>query len=282
MLKEPLLHFVVLGATIFGLFGLVGKQEIQAPAKIVVSAAQIANFSDGFARTWRRSPTERELQGLVEDYIREEVFYREGKAAGLDRDDVIIRRRVRQKMEFIVEDVVFAEPNEDELAAYFTANPHKFKIEDRLTFRHVFLSTAKRANTMESDVQQIATALAQAGAGLAVSTPGDPFLLGDEFLGVSQSDVESVFGGSFAKQLFATEKGRWLGPITSGYGQHFVFVNDRKLGSLPPLDTVRQAVHREWANARRFEATQKIYSTLRDRYDVVIETRPDMAPKIDP
>ena len=104
LLREPLLHFLVIGAALFGLYGLVGKKEAE-PAKIVVSAERVANLADRFARTWRRPPTQEELDGLVEDDIRDEVFYREGRAAGLDRDDVVIRRRVRQKMEFLAEDM---------------------------------------------------------------------------------------------------------------------------------------------------------------------------------
>jgi hypothetical protein len=104
LLREPLFQFVLLGGALFGLFHLVDNRKAGAPEKIVISSARIANLADGFARTWQRPPGTEELHGLVEDYIRDEVFYREGRAAGLDRDDVIIRRRVRQKMEFFAED----------------------------------------------------------------------------------------------------------------------------------------------------------------------------------
>ena len=120
-----MLHFLVLGAALFGLFGLVGKKDAE-PAKIVVSASRVANLADRFARTWRRPPTRQELQGLVEDYIRDEVFYREGRAAGLDRDDVVIRRRVRQKMEFLAEDMAAGEPSEEQLAAYLALHRNGF------------------------------------------------------------------------------------------------------------------------------------------------------------
>src|SRR6476620_5245925 len=129
---------------LFALHGLTGKRSADAPEKIVVSASQVANLGDGFARTWRRPPSEQELQGLIEDYIRDEVFYREGRAAGLDRDDVIIRRRVRQKMEFLAEDL--SEPSEEQLAAYLEANPERFRTEDHLTFHQVFLSATRHAS----------------------------------------------------------------------------------------------------------------------------------------
>jgi PPIC-type PPIASE domain len=237
----------------------------------------VANLADGFTRTWRRPPTEQELQDLVENYIRDEVFYREGKAAGLDRDDVVIRRRVRQKMEFIAEDMVGAEPSEEQLRAYLASHPERFRIEDRLRFRHVFLSATKRASTIEGDVKQIANVLAHADAPADTASLGDPFLLGYEFNAVPQSEVARTFGESFANQLAVLEQGRWQGPISSSFGQHFVFINEWAHGGLPPFDAVRQAVHREWANARRLEAVEKLYHTLKERYEIVVEAPPAKA-----
>ncbi len=215
LLREPLLQFLVLGGALFGLYNLVGKKTDAAPAKIVVSSVRIANLADGFARTWQRQPSKEELQGLVDDYIRDEVFYREGRAAGLDRDDVVIRRRV--------------------------------------------------------DV------LARTDAGVKATALGDPFLLGEEFHTVSQNDVARMFGESFAKRISVLEQGRWQGPISSAFGQHFVFVSQRIPGSLPTLDAVRQAVRREWANASRVEAEQKLYGSLRARYEIVVEAQPAKA-----
>ena len=271
LLREPLLQFLVLGAVLFALHGLVGKRNAEAPDKIVVSASRIANLGDGFARTWRRPPSEQELQGLIDDYIRDEVFYREGRAAGLDRDDVIIRRRVRQKMEFLAEDMSVPEPSDEQLAAYLASNAERFRGEDQITFHQVFLSATRRANTIESDSKQVASVLARADGAVDATALGDPFLLGEEFRGVSPSRVTSTFGEGFAAQIFAMEAGRWQGPIASGFGQHFVFISERASGSLPPLDAVRPAVRREWANARRLEAERKLYASLRDRYQIVVE-----------
>ncbi|MEH2471527.1 hypothetical protein V1281_007285 [Nitrobacteraceae bacterium AZCC 2161] len=271
LLREPLLQFLVLGAMLFALYGLAGKRSAEAPEKIVVSASRVANLGDGFARTWRRLPNEQELQGLIEDYIRDEVFYREGRAAGLDRDDVIIRRRVRQKMEFLADDMSVPEPSDGQLAAYLASNPERFRAEDQLTFHQIFLSATRRVNTIDSDSKQIASILARADVAADATVLGDPFLLGEEFRNVSPSKVRSLFGESFAKQISVMEKGRWQGPISSGFGQHFVFISERVSGNLPPLDAVRPVVHREWANARRLEAEQKLYASLRNRYEIVIE-----------
>jgi hypothetical protein len=262
---------------LFALYGLAGKRSSEAPEKIVVSASRVANLGDGFARTWRRSPNEQELQGLIEDYIRDEVFYREGRAAGLDRDDVIIRRRVRQKMEFFADDMSILEPSDEQLAAFLASNPERFRAEDQFTFHQVFLSTARRANTIESDSKQVASILAQADGTVDATVFGDPFLLGEEFRRASPSKLMSIFGEAFSKQIAAMEKGRWQGPVSSGFGQHFVFISERISGNLPRLDDVRPAVRREWANARRLEVEQKLYASLRNRYEIVVEAPPARA-----
>ncbi|MGZ6023261.1 MAG: peptidylprolyl isomerase [Rhizomicrobium sp.] len=271
LLREPLLQFLALGTVLFALHGLVGKRSAEAPEKIVVSASRIAKLGDGFARTWRRPPSEQELQGLIEDYIRDEVFYREGRAAGLDRDDVIIRRRVRQKMEFLAEDMSVPEPSDEQLAAYLASNPARFRAEDQITFHQVFLSATRRANTIESDSKQVESILARTDGAVDATALGDSFLLGEEFRGVSPSQLTSMFGEDFAVQIFAMETGRWQGPISSGFGRHFVFISERASGSLPPLDAVRPAVHRELANAQRLEAERKLYASLRERYEIVVE-----------
>ena len=277
LLKEPLFQFLVLGAALFGIFHLVDRNKTEAPARIIISSARIANLADGFARTWRRPPSQQELQGLVDDYIRDEVFYREGRAAGLDRDDVIIRRRVRQKMEFLAEDLSVREPSEEQLASYLASNPQRFKTEDRLSFPQVFLSATRRAAAMDDDSKRLASALARADAAVDTTTLGDPFLLGDEFHAVSLSEVAGIFGDDFAKRISAMEQGRWQGPIASSFGQHFVYIGERIAGSIPPLGEVREAVLREWLNARRLEAERKLYDSLRERYQIVVEAPPAMS-----
>jgi hypothetical protein len=271
-MREPLFQFLVLGTALFGLFQVLDKKKAEAPGKIVVSSARIDNLADGFARTWRRAPSKEELQVLVDDYIRDEVFYREGRAAGLDRDDVIIRRRVRQKMEFFAEDIAAQEPDDDELAAYLKSHVDRFKTEERITFRQIFLSANRRSRAIDDDSKHVANALAGADATLDGSSLGDPFLLGDEFKAASQTDVVGIFGDDFAKRISAFEPGRWQGPVRSSFGQHFVYISERTPGTVPPLDSVREAVRREWSNGRRLDAEQKLYSSLRERYDIVVET----------
>jgi hypothetical protein len=163
------------------------------------------------------------------------------------------------------------EPSDEQLAAYLASYPARFRTEDQLTFHQVFLSAARRANTLDNDSKQVASILVRADRPVDAAGLGDPFLLGEEFRDVSPSKVTSIFGDSFAKQIFAMEKGQWQGPISSGFGQHFIFLSERISGNLPALDDVRPAVRREWANARRLEAEQKLYASLRNRYEIVVQ-----------
>jgi hypothetical protein len=202
LLREPLLQFLVLGAMLFAAYHLVGRQDVEAPEKIVVSSSRIANLADGFARTWRRPPSEQELQGLIEDYIRDEVFYRAGRAAGLDRDDVVIRRRVRQKMEFLAEEVSAPQPTEAQLADFLASNPERFRKEDRLTFQQLYLNPSQRAGAIDRDIEHISAVLARGETAIDTAGLGDPFLLGDEFRDVSLRDTTNSFGDGFAPKSF--------------------------------------------------------------------------------
>ena len=181
LLREPLLHFLVLGAALFGLYGLIGKKEAEAPAKVVISSERVANVADRFARTWRRAPTQQELQGLVEEEIRDEVFYREGRAAGLDRDDFLIRRRVRQKMEFLAEDMAAADATEEQLAAYLASNSERFRTDDRLTFHHIFLSGSRRGSALEGDARKMPRPLSARTAPRRRPSSEIPFCLAKRF-----------------------------------------------------------------------------------------------------
>jgi hypothetical protein len=278
LLSEPLLHFLVLGAALFGLFGLVGKKQTEQRATIVVSTAQIENLWSGFARVWQRPPTAQELQGLIEDHIRSEVYYREAKSLGLDRDDVVIRRRLQLKMEVMAEGMTATEPSDEELKAYLAAHPDKFRSEDRVSFRQVFFSAGRRTEPRD-DAKQVISKLADGK--IEIAAIGDRFLLGDTFRAMTRSEASRSFGVDFANQLVALEPGRWQGPIASSYGLHFVFVDEREHGTLPPLDAIRQAVSRELINARRIEAQDKLYRALRDRYEITVEAPPAAAARND-
>lgn len=271
-IREPLAHFLILGAGLFLAFQLVNGPGVENPGKIVVTQGKIEHLSALFARTWQRPPTEQELQGLIQEYVREEVLYREGMAIGLDRDDTVIRRRIRQKMEFIAADVAAqAQPTETELREYLEQHPDAFRIPPRLTFRQVYLNPDRRGDALGSDAQRLLEELNKAEAEADMANLGDSILLDHEFKAVTSSEVARTFGERFAAQVAQLPVGQWNGPVTSGYGVHLVLVEERTPGRLPALNEVRNAVEREWASVRRLEAREKFYRDLLKRYTVTIE-----------
>jgi len=196
----------------------------------------------------------------------------EAIALGLDRDDTVVRRRLRQKMEFISHDLTAQlAPTDDELRAYLANHADAFRVEQRFTFSHVYFHPDRRGDDLERDVQRLLVELHQAGRHVEVATLGDSFLLDQDFKAASRSEVARVFGKPFAAQLWQLEPGTWQGPVTSGYGVHLVFIRERTEGYIPPLDDVRDAVRREWANAQRLEANEQFYQRLRQRYTVTVE-----------
>jgi hypothetical protein len=279
ILKEPLLHFLLLGAVIFAAYSLVSKGAGGEPGKIVVTQGQLASMMVGFTRTWQRPPTREEWEGLIRDRVREEVYYREALALGLDKDDLIIRRRLRQKMEFVTDDVVAqAEPGEAELAEFLAKHPDRFRVEPRFTFRQVYLNPAKHGENLARDTAQLLAQLNQAGGKIDISALGDSFLLEHRFEAEPASEIGKQFGEKFAAKLGELSPGQWQGPVESGFGVHLVLVSERLEGRLPALADVRDAVRREWANVKRLETNEQFYQELLKRYAVTIE-RPQLAAK---
>ena len=279
ILREPLLHFVLLGAAIFAAYSLVSQPSGEEPGNIVISAGQVTAIELGFTRTWHRPPTREELEGLLRDRVREEVYYREAMALGLDKDDTIIRRRLRQKLEFLTDDVVAeAHPTDAALNAYLAAHPDSFRVPREFTFSQVYLNPDKHGEHLVRDTAVLLARLNQAGGKADVSALGDAFLLGHTFAALTTAEVSTQFGEQFAAQLAELSPGQWQGPVESGYGVHLVLVSDRTEGRVPRLDEVRDAVAREWDNARRLVANDTLYEEMLKRYAVSIEAPRVTAP----
>lgn len=271
MLREPLLHFLLLGAAIFVLFSFVsGRNEAPRDA-IVVSPGKIAHLGVLYERTWGRAPTRAELQGVVDDFVREEAAYREAMAAGLDLDDTIIRRRLRQKVEFLAEDFARqTEPSDAELAAYLAEHPEDFRVEPRIAFRQVYLNPETRGGSLEAEVRELLAAL-NGDPALDAATVGDHILLQHGYADASARDVANLFGSRFAASLFDLPPGVWHGGIESSYGVHLVRVDVRIDGRVPELAEVRDAVRREADNVRREDAIEEFYREMLGRYEIRIE-----------
>jgi hypothetical protein len=223
-------------------------------------------------RTWQRPPTQQELQGLIEDHIKEEVLYREALALGLNQDDTIIRRRLRQKMEFLVEDVAAGvEPTDSELQAFLDKNPTVFRVQGKVSFSHIYLSRDRRGGSVHRDAERLLRELGNGNGRVDPAKMGDPFLLPHNFQSLRETEVVKLFGQVFGARVLDLELGRWTGPVESGYGVHLVLVRERTEGRLPQLADVRGAVQREWLAARRREANEAFLRRLRNKYTVIVE-----------
>jgi hypothetical protein len=269
LLREPLLHFLLIGALLFVVFGLKQGPATQSSNRIVVDAGQIEQLAAQFQRTWMRPPTPKELDGLIESLVRDEIYYREALALGLDKDDPVMRRRMRQKLEFIFEDLTAETPTEAQLSEYLQDNADYFRIEPRVTFQQLYLNPDDRADPA-GDARRLLTSLQDDGADPA--TAGDPSLLPFEMTLASTSEIARNFGREFAEELSRMPPGDWQGPVQSGLGTHVIRVLDREEGRLPDLAEVRPLVEREWLANRREELRDLSYNRLREGYEVVVES----------
>ena len=266
--REPLLHFLLIGAMLFILFDLTREESSDPANRISVSQSQVEQLAARFTRTWLRPPTEQELSGLIESYVRDEIYYREALAMGLDRNDPQVRQRMRLKLEFLLEDLTAQQPPTDEvLETYLQQNPDRFRIEPRLSFRQLYLNLDRGA-ALEADAERI---LGQLEAGEATETLGDPTMLPEEQTAVPEHIIARSFGERFAKAVMELGPGSWQGPLYSGLGAHLVLVTDRKEGYLPELAEIRDEVEQEYLAERRKELKDLAYRKLREGYEVVIE-----------
>jgi hypothetical protein len=275
LLQEPLLHFLLLGAALFIAYARISRSgDRRAPDEIVVTVGQVEHLAAGFAKTWQRAPSAAELKGLIDDWVREEIATREAIAMGLDQGDSVIRRRLRQKLEFVSEDIAAeSEPTNADLGAYLQAHPDSFRVEPRLTFRQVCFDPDKRGDHLARDVAQALALLTSDAAAADRSVLGDSLLLEESFQSTPVGEIGKQFGEKFAESLVGLAPGRWHGPVESGYGVHLVRVTERTEGRVPELAEVRDAVRREWANARRIQCNRDFYQALLQRYTVTVEMR---------
>lgn len=271
LLREPLLHFLLIGAVLFLIYGWLnpggGSGDRQ---RIEITPAVVDRLEESWTSQWRRPPDPEELASLIDAYIREEIFYREALALGLDNDDSIIRRRLAQKMEFLTEDVITQAPvTVAELRDFFAANREQFAEPARVSFVHLYFSPDRRGGEARNDAQLALDELRAAGT-VDAGERGDPFLMQSDYRGLSQRDAAQLFGASFAEALFALPPGEWQGPIESGFGWHLVRVLDRQETRIPDFEAVRDRVEQEF-NYQRYRAVQDdVYQRLRSQYDIVL------------
>jgi len=271
-LREPLLHFLLIGALLFVLFGLKNDGISDQSKRIVFSQDDIQRLSLLWQKQRQRPPSQTELKGLIEQQIREQVMYREALAMGLDKNDSIVRRRLAQKVEFISSDLAAQiEPSEADLAEYLSSHAEQFKIPGDISFVQIYLSTDKRGANTEKEAKRLLLELKNAGHDADITSLGDPFMFGQKHEQRNEHDVSRLFGKNFTRKIFSLPTGSWQGPVRSAYGLHLVQIKNKTASRPAELANVRDKVRDEWINQQRKIIDRAFYNSLRQRYEIIIE-----------
>jgi len=269
LIKEPVVQCLAIGALLFAAYSIFGPKEDSADKQfVVVSTALVESLEASFRATWQRPPTADEREGLIQDYIAEEILYREARKLGLDQDDTVIRRRLRQKMEFLLQDSLAA-PGEPELVIYFEENKARYTTADSYAFNQIFLG-ATASTVQQQEWQALAKSLNDGGA-VSLEALAQPTLLPESMPLTPAPAIERVFGASFTASLEGLERGRWHGPIQSAYGWHLLRLDRSAGGELPAFESVRGLVERDVIYERQKGAQAELIERLKQGYEITVE-----------
>jgi hypothetical protein len=271
LLREPLLHFAVIGVILFGSYSWLKDESVEATAvePVHIGEGDVRWLKQTWSGQWQRQPTAGELKGLVDDLLNEKLMAREAEEMGLEQDDTIIRRRLAQKLKFLVDDTAqLAEPTEAELRQFYAANPARFETPGRLSFRQFYFNPEHRTDA----AAEATAALARLNMNVENDMiEGDRLLIGDSLDDTDELAVSGMFGADFAREVFALSPGQWRGPVKSGYGFHLVLVTQRTPTAPKPFDTVKDAVVAEWRSAKQVELSRDYLVELRKKYGVELD-----------
>ncbi len=272
-IRDPLVQFIALGVVLFLAWAAASDLfAVDESRRIVMGEADIELLADGWQRQWQRPPTTEELQALVDARVREEVLYREAQAMGLDVNDVVVRRRMVQKMELLSQDLaLLVDPTDQELQAFFAENRDDYLVPPRISFSHVYFNVDQRGAAVESDARRVLSELESADPP-PVSAPelGDRFMLPYDYRLQAPSEIQRSFGSGFADDLLDLEPG-WHGPIGSGYGLHLVNITERVESRVPEYEEVRDRLVNDFNRVRRDRANEALYEGLSEGYEIEID-----------
>jgi hypothetical protein len=282
LLREPLVHFMFIGAAIYLLYGIFAEPVPEADDKtIVVTAGEVEWMQTAWQKRWNRPPTAEEFDGLIQQYIKETVLYREALTMGLNQHDQVIRRRLAQKLEFLAKDLVaLTPPTEAELQTYFDEHQDRYQEPALYTFTQVFIDPDKRGDVTLDDAEVIkATLVAKGDVIDDAGALGDDFMLQNYYPEKDQVEILKLFGSGFAESLVELSPGQWHGPVLSGYGVHLVYISSISEPPAPEFTALRERVEQDWKMERGEELNDKFYANLRDQYTVIIE-EPEQKDKV--
>jgi hypothetical protein len=270
LLCEPLVHFLLLGAILFGVYAYMQRAHggIEQSTQIRLTIDDISQLVLVFRSQWRRDPTPEELRRLVEDRVREEVLYREALALDLDKDDTIVRRRMAQKMQFLVDDAA-REPTREELEVWYEANHDQFALPSRVSFRHLYFSPDRRGARARDDAAAVLTKLAAQpeDSSLAASL-ADAFMFQEYYRDRASDFLGKEFGPNFALAVAKMPPGFWQGPVETGFGWHLIFIDTLIPGRVPAFEEVEDGVRQAWLAGQKAQSWERAYQNMRAKYAV--------------
>jgi len=277
LFKEPLIQFLIIGGFIYGAYALFGAPEEDfRDTTIVVDSNRINSMISEWESRWNRPPTRQEIDGLIQQYIREDVLYRQAVAMGLNEDDPITRRRMAQKLEFLTSDLAqMQQPSEGELEQFFQESQASYRDPDMISFSHIFIDPDAREDTTLDDAAEILVQLRAVGETTEEALQlGDRFMLQNYFASATELDIRRQLGSGFSEVVMELEPGQWHGPVLSGYGVHLVYVYDFIKAPSPVFENVQTRVLEDWHAVKREEFNAQFLESLKSRYEIVIDDLP--------
>ena len=270
LIREPVVLFFLLGFLFFILYSLALSHFGKKKNQIAVTSDQIEILATSFDKIWKRPPSDSELDALIENFVKDEVFYREAIKMGLDKADETIKRRLRQNMELILDDYSSAYPTENQLQSYLLDHTDKFRQDSRISFSHEYFAMAEK----EKAKQRLS--IIQKGITDNVIYSNSLGLLPDSFDDETETRINQIFGEDFFAMIFDLELGIWQGPIASSYGWHLVRASEKSIGTVPALSEIWDQVEREWLLERKMDMKQEQFEKLRAKYHITIQMPGDV------
>lgn len=274
VLREPFTHFLLIGLAIFVAFYWTNPDwSSERDNTITITLGDIDRYKQIFRKQWQRDPSKEELEGLIRSHLKEEVLYREALALGLEKDDTIVRRRLAQKMEFLITDAtVPAEIDDKELMTFYEKNQSRYMQTARLSFTHIYFNPDQRGERLLDEAQATLKTLQTTRASSKVPHDyGDRFMLNSVYTQKSTDEIAREFGERFAFELTTLTPGRWEGPVESGYGLHLVYVSQHEQASVLPFNDVRERIKNDYLFELRQERNEQVLDKLKERYQIIIE-----------
>ncbi len=273
-LREPLVQFLFLGGLIYFAYALFSPEtEEDTSRNIVVNKSKVEWMQGSWKKRWNRLPTQEELDGVIEQYVKEVILYNEAIKMGLDKDDGVIRRRLAQKVEFLAKDlVVYTPPTEQDLKKYYDEHQDKYTPEAMYTFTQLYFNPDKRGNETLNDANKAKEILNKERSIVQDYTRfGDNLMVGSYFEANRELHIRKNFGTNFTQELVKLAPGKWHGTILSGYGVHLVYIKEIVTPPVTPFSEVKDLVLQAWTRERQETLNEEFYAALKEAYTIVVE-----------